>query len=752
MESSTRRTLLASASALALCFALAPALCAPAFAADFFHNIVKDALVVEDGSSANTVRALDGNGIVLLDNIDPSVDRIVVSGSTNKNRIEVKTTRFVEIELRKVSIDVSANKDACAFSLIPGANVRLIVNGSGINLLRSGALRAGIEVPAGAAGPSSGASLEIRDINHPKSTSDLTAISASHGAGIGGADGKSAGSVLVRSARVRAFSGGFGAGIGGGFGGAGGLFFMDGGDVEAGSDNDKEKYAFRAGIGQGAGIGGGYNGPGGTVVVVSRAPDGYPKLCAYSSLNNEGEGAGIGGGANANGGIVAINCHDNLKDNGGGVKAYGSVNGVGRGAGIGGGFRGAGGTVVVTDCEGSDVDARSSGALRTPPNVIASSQGYGANIGAGYGNGSHGNQLLLTHAAAGDRVVGNVVLPDTILQYNLGKADLPVRPPNASVLDYRIAPSDKLIVPMGSSLRISVNTTLINKGEIENYGTIYNDWRFDNSSGTIRNQAVIYTGGQFIPDYTSGQLTPGVYVGPLPIRSSSTAPSVSAPVNPAWPAAPRASYAQLPAANRNAWVEYSLSGTTATLRLTQGKTAEIIEASSDGTADIDLSELDGVTEAAFPRQALIDFADRGLDVEFRMPRGVVRLSRAAARDIAGQGNNTQAYLRFRPLNPQSLNAALRGALREGDAVYELTMTIGGQNVRSFSGEVSVTIPYAGGLPAGAWSVDENGRRRGVTCSHESGSLRLTLRFFSVFAVGRDEASATSGNTPWYYVR
>jgi hypothetical protein len=702
------------------------------------YNIGRTSIFVEDGSTPYTVRTVDDSGEVLRDNIDCSFTSIEIRGNTAEseiatgNRVEVRTTRFVALEMKDVLIDLSISPAACALSLIPGANVRLIADGT--NVLRSGEQRAGIEVPAGA-------SLEIRDIAHPLNTSSLEATSKSHGAGIGGADGKGAGSVLIRSAAVRAFSGGWGAGIGGGYGGAGGLFYMDGGNVEAGSNRDT--------AGHGAGIGGGFNGVGGTVVIVSpeRPPDTeiHPlRLRAYSSRSGEGEGAGIGGGSGANGGIVSINCRDNLLARGGGIEAYSSVAAAGRGAGIGGGFRGSGGTVVITNLKGSVVDADIGNALikssgkGSGVTVVAAAPGNGADIGAGYGNSDHGNQLILTQSETGDRVVGNVVLPSTILQYNAGRADLPY-----TMLEYRISADDKLIVPAGSSLRIPLNVTLINDGEIENYGNIYNDWRFDGANGKILNKANIWTSGQYF--------NKGDYTGADPIPSSS-APAVPVPSNPSLPSLPGLAYSQLPAANRSVWVDYSRSGSTVTLLLPQGKITQIINASADGTADIDLSELDGVTEVSFPRQALIEFSDKGLDAEFIMPRGTVLLSRAAARDIAGRGNNTQLYMRFRPANIQALNAARLAALRNGDVVYELTMTVGGQNISSFNGDVAITVPYTGAQPAAAWYLDEKGNRKAAASSYANGSLRVTLHYFSPVAVGRTDAPAPGGDLPWYYVQ
>jgi hypothetical protein len=540
-----------------------------------------------------------------------------------------------------------------------------------------------------------------------------------------------AGNILIRSGYVQSYSGGFGAGIGGGADGAGGLFFMDGGDVEAGSNRDS--------AGHGAGIGGGFNGVGGVVFVTSPesvdAPK--PRLRAYSSRRGEGEGAGIGGGSGAVGGIVVINCHESLKSGepGGGIEVYSSVEAVGRGAGIGGGFRGDGGTAVITDYKGAILAIESSGA------PLIAAPGSGANIGAGFQGSNHGNQLVLTRSETGDRVVGNVILPDTILQYNINTDFFSL--PYATILEYRIAEDDRLTVPEGSFLRIPLNVTLINNGEIENYGSIYNDWRFDGSKGKIINKSSIWTSGQLFEK--------GDYVGAEPITSTSASP-VPAPTNPALPDLPVPVYRQLPAANSGEWVDYSRDGTAATLRLTPDRTSAIISASSDGTADIDLSGLDGLTEVAFPRQALIEFADKGLDVEFLMPRGTVRLSRAATRDIAGRGNNTQAYMRFRPANMQTLNAACLAALKDGDIVYELTMTIGGQNIGSFNGDITVTVPYTGASPVGAWYLDGNGRRKSTPSSSGDGSMSFIIHYFSLIAIGRDDASTTGSNTPWYYVQ
>jgi hypothetical protein len=100
----------------------------------------------------------------------------------------------------------------------------------------------------------------------------------------------------------------------------------------------------------------------------------------------------------------------------------------------------------------------------------------------------------------------------------------------------------------------------------------------------------------------------------------------------------------------------------------------------------------------------------------------------------------------------ALSAARLSALRDGDVVYELTMTVGGQNISSFNGDVAITVPYTGAQPAAAWYLDEKGIRKAAASSYTNGSLRVTLHYFSLIVIGRASSPAPGGNLPWYYVQ
>ena len=153
------------------------------------------------------------------------------------------------------------------------------------------------------------------------------------GAGIGGGNYGSVGTITISSGIVKATGGDDGAGIGRGSWGSGGTITISGGTVHAiGGD-------------RGAGIGGGYYVSGGTITISGGTVD----------ARGGDKGAGIGGGAGGSGGTITIS--------GGTVDARGGD----RGAGIGGGEVGFGGTITI---DGGT--------------VTATGGHYGAGIGGGY--------------------------------------------------------------------------------------------------------------------------------------------------------------------------------------------------------------------------------------------------------------------------------------------------------------------------------------------------------------------------------
>lgn len=265
------------------------------------------------------------------------------------NTITVDSGIAPDIELQNVNIDVSgSDTNQCAFSIAPGASVRLTLTGT--NTLVSGGGCAGLRVPASTTPGVSDASLTITD----QSTGSLNVTGAGYdygedafgGAGIGGNNNESGGKITINGGTVTAQGGENGAGIGGGDVGKGtadgGKISISGGTVTATGGESS------AGIGGG---GGGYGTGTGD--------------CSGSEISVSGGtvtatggffGAGIGGGNLSNG----TGTSGTITVSGGTVTATGG----GLGTGIGGGFDGSGtstsGSVQIKG-ENTEVTAQGGG-------------------------------------------------------------------------------------------------------------------------------------------------------------------------------------------------------------------------------------------------------------------------------------------------------------------------------------------------------------------------------------------------------
>ena len=343
-------------------------------------------------SDARIAKSLDDGNITIIDS-----GRYVItqrdSGHPVTNTISV-TSGAPDIELENVNIDASSNStNQCAFSIASGAAVTLTLDGT--NTLKSGGNWSGLWVPASTATGVSDASLTITE----QSTGSLNAIGGDNGAGIGGGNNDSCGSVAINGGTVIAQGGVSGAGIGGGNGwvnyyatdgGNGGNIAINGGTVTANGGNGGAGIG-GGGSGNGTGIGGMISISGGTVTATGShysagigggngangtGTDGTISISGGDvTANSLSEGAGIGGGACGNG----TGDYGTISVSGGTVTA----NGGNCGAGIGGG-NDTGGR------EGGNGTGTHGKILVTGGTVTANSGSGSAGIGGGDGDGNGG--------------------------------------------------------------------------------------------------------------------------------------------------------------------------------------------------------------------------------------------------------------------------------------------------------------------------------------------------------------------------
>jgi hypothetical protein len=259
----------------------------------------------------------------------------------------------------------------------------------------------------------------------------MTVTGGSSGAGIGGGNGASGGSLSVVSGSVTATGGSDAAGVGGGSGGNGGSVAVSGGLLTANGGSN------------GSGVGGGKTGAGGPVTTSGAANPSSPVLVATGGSH----GAGIGGGLNGSAGSLDMN--------GGGVTAQGSTGG----AGVGGGDGSAGGTVHVN-----------SGTLFA----------YGGSNAAGIGGGNGGSGGSFTTGADGSVTVRDGGGTSSAVGQGSGGASF------GSVNN-----AGGLVVDTGFTLRIPSGATFTNTNTVFNKGTI----TAGSTAGTLTNNGTILNTG-----------------------------------------------------------------------------------------------------------------------------------------------------------------------------------------------------------------------------------------------------------------
>jgi hypothetical protein len=206
----------------------------------------------------------------------PTTNRVKVNG-VKENGVKENGVKATIILGYGVNIDLSGTStyipeaapipEAC-FDLMVGAEVNLVLAVGTVTVLKSSGPKAGIQAPEGS-------TLTIRSIGGEGSTDGtLRVYGGATGAGIGGGNGQSGGTITISGGTVSAQGGASGAGIGGGSEADGGKITIDGGTVSAtGGDN-------------GSGIGGGSVGNGGTITIGG----------GTVSAQGGDYGSGIGGG------------------------------------------------------------------------------------------------------------------------------------------------------------------------------------------------------------------------------------------------------------------------------------------------------------------------------------------------------------------------------------------------------------------------------------------------------------------------
>ncbi len=192
-----------------------------------------------------------------------------------------------------------------------------------------------------------------------------------------------------------------------------------------------------------------------------------------------------------------------------------------------------------------------------------------------------------------------------------------------------------------------------------------------------------------------------------------------------------------PAANGSIQVNYTTSGGTASLVLPDAKVDEIINNSKDDEAVIDLSKVSGITAAELSKTAVTAMSEAGLDITVKLPVGNITINEDAAASVVKQAEGGNLKLEIKQVAPASLTNEQKQAVKSGDLVLDINILSGTKKISSFSGTLTVTVPYSGPQPVAVWYLNDKGELEKLSCTFKDGEVSFDLNHLSLYVVGQD---------------
>ena len=192
-------------------------------------------------------------------------------------------------------------------------------------------------------------------------------------------------------------------------------------------------------------------------------------------------------------------------------------------------------------------------------------------------------------------------------------------------------------------------------------------------------------------------------------------------------------------------VSYTQSGGDVTINLGAAEIKEIIGKPQAGKAVFDLSEISDATSAILPAKALTELANADLGLGIYLPRGTVALDESALSDIAAQIGGANASFTVKTVDVSGLNTKQREPIKDGDLVFDISITSANTEIHNFDGLITVSIPYAGKTPLAVWFLSDGGELEKLECTYSNGNVIFSLPHLSLYVLGYDPEAELA---PW----
>jgi len=257
------------------------------------------------------------------------------------------------------------------------------------------------------------------------------------------------------------------------------------------------------------------------------------------------------------------------------------------------------------------------------------------------------------------------------------------------------------------------------------------------NEGTVTVKALIESGST-APVFNSPFLLPGVdYIQFFSITISSDPEQPPPPPPPPPAGSGGTEVSNTTGAEPGApSIPYLLNGNNAIAQLGAGNIQRMITGALNNTAVVNFSAVSGVVRATLPGSAMNQFAAASLGVEVRLPAGALAFDNDSLKSALSQAGSTNLTVSLTPAAVDTMPEAQKQNIREGDAIFSITVAAGSQRITGFDGSLTATLPYDGKLPAAVYHVSADGKleRMGSTFNAATKSVKFETSSLSYFVV------------------
>ena len=163
------------------------------------------------------------------------------------------------------------------------------------------------------------------------------------------------------------------------------------------------------------------------------------------------------------------------------------------------------------------------------------------------------------------------------------------------------------------------------------------------------------------------------------------------------------------------------------------------------SVSFDLSSLADLETAVMARTDWNNFARAGRGVEIAMPVGTLAFDSDAARSIGDIATGVNIASTVVEVSPNALTSAQQSVITNGGMVFRITVTADNQYVTEFEGNLSITVPFEGTPPVGAWRLANDGTLEQLPSTFDAanGTVTFVTNRLSMFKIGYDPAATAA---------